>query len=41
MQHMSSVSAEGHVELSGKGCVPVLLATGVFLDEFWPLGTVD
>ena len=40
MQCMSSVSAEGHIEQDGKGCVSVFLAAEV-LPAFWPLGTVD
>ena len=40
MQCMSSVSAEGHVEQSGKGCVSVFLAADAF-SASWPLGTVD
>ena len=40
MQCMLSVSAEGHVEQGGEGCVSVFGAAGAF-PTFWPLGTVD
>ena len=40
MKCMSNVSAKGHVEQGGKGCVSAFWAAGAF-PAFWPLGTVD
>ena len=40
MQCMLGVSAEGHIEQGGKGCVSVFLAAGVF-PACWPLVAVD